>query len=422
MKKIVLSLLVLTAAFGLMAQSRPFEESKTSYDPYIAEKGGFDSLFVNPAGMAGQSEYFVFEVEAGTAGATSTYKTIEAFLRNPEMLSGGTTTSDPTPADLEVILDLLAEQISQTDLNLLTAGSALDGMTPEQIAVYLDSHNLTEADVSAIAANADSNPTILEDAVTSLQDDLKVNVEATTKIGTLINGFGLGVYANAYSLLDAATLGVNPLIGETGVKLGYGFNLGPFAIGVSGDFAVIGNIASSSIEDIMNTDMVYGYAWGIDAGMTFDILPSLTVGAVLTDIIGSYSDAGTTSLQEIMDGAAPASLNYSYSFDLDLDFGITWAPQIGSGKIFAPKLHADYYDFISLFTDTPDTFQDFLNHMRFGAELELLSFINAKAMYYREFFTIGAGVDLLFFEVFGEFMFNQEFTEIGASALVKLHF
>jgi hypothetical protein len=213
MKKIVLSLLVFTAAFGLMAQSRPFEVSKTSYDPYIAEKGGFDSLFVNPAGMAGQSEYFVFEIEAGTAGATSTYEAIDAFLSNPEMLSGGTSQTDPTPEDLAVILELLADQMTQGELDTLTGGSVLDGMTPEEIAAYLESNTLSEADVALIASNADANPAILEDAVASLQDDLKVNVEATTKIGTLINGFGLGIYANAYSLLDAATLGVNPLIG-----------------------------------------------------------------------------------------------------------------------------------------------------------------------------------------------------------------
>ncbi len=424
MKKIILLITFVAMAATLVAQARPFEVTKNSYDPYIAEKSGFDSLFVNPAGMAEQSEFFVFEVEAGTAGKTKTYQTLEVFLRNPDLLSGSSTSTEPTPADLEVIMDLLAENIPQGDLNLLTSGSALDGMTPQEIAVYLDSNDLTDSDVSTISTNADANTYILENAVNSLTDDLKVNVESTVKIGTLIKGFGIGVYGNAYTNLDAKALGFKPLIGETGIKAGYGFNVGPFGLGVSGDFAVIGNIADSSVDDFMTADMVYGYAWGLDAGMTFDILPSLTVGAVLTDIIGSYIDSGTTytNLDFLMNGGTPPALESSYTFDLDLDFGVTWAPVIGNGKLLAPKFHADYYDFIGLFRTPPSDFQGFMNHMRFGAELELLSFINFKAMYYQEFFTLGAGVDLLFFEVFGEFLFNQEFTDIGGSVLVKLHF
>ena len=424
MKKILLTLTFVAMAATIFAQSRPFEVTKNSYDPYIAEKSGFDSLFVNPAGMAGQTEVFVFEMEGRTSGKTKTYKTISVILENPELLSGSAPAQDPTPADMEVILELLLVEVEANgDLAALTLGTSLSGKTAAEILVYLQSYTLTPGEVNTIAGNIDGT-SILENATAGLTQDLKVNVEATTKIGTLIGGLGIGFYGNVFTNLDAATFGVNPLIGETGIKVGYGFNLGPFGLGVSGDYAVIGNIASASIDSLMTTNMTYGYAWGIDAGVTFDLLPSLTLGAVMTDIIGSYSDAGTTKLEYLMNGASPSPIDYTYSFDLDLDFGVTWAPKIGNGKIIAPKLHADYYDFIGMFRPEtqPKNFQDFINHMRFGAELELLSFINVKAMYYQEFFTLGAGVDLLFFEVFGEFLFNQEFTDIGGSVLVKLHF
>ena len=424
MKRILLALFMISMVAGISAQdSRPFEVTKTTYDPYIAEKGGFDSLFVNPAGMAGQSEYFVFEVEAGTSGATSTYETLKLLLDNPSLF-GGTATTNPTAADLDAIMVLLADNLSDADVATLFATTTLGFTTQAELATHIDGGGtITQADADIIAGNANSNPAIVENAAAGLTGDLKVDLEATVKLGTLISGFGIGLYGNAWTNLDATTLGVNPLIAETGVKLGYGFNLGPLGIGVSGDFAVIGNMPSSSVADLMSTSFTYGYAWGIDAGVTLDILPSLTVGAVLTDIIGSYSPAGSTSIDALMSGATPGALAYTYSFDLVLDFGVTWAPQIGNGKLLAPKFHVDYYNFIGLFMpDGPRTFQGVLNNMRIGAELELLSFINAKAMYYNEFFSVGAGVDIMFFEVFGEFKFNQQFTDIGGSVLVKLHF
>ena len=424
MKKILIILLMVAMAATLVAQTRMFEITKNSYDPYIAEKSGFDSLFVNPAGMAGQSEFFVFEVEAGTAGKTKTYQTLELFLRNPGLFDESAT-ADPTAEDINAIMDLLADNLPDADVLTLLTGTTLDGTitSTDDLVAYLEGGGtISQDDANIIGSNANDNPEIVENAAAALSGDLKVNVEATVKIGTLIKGFGLGVYGNAYTDLNVAALGFKPLIGETGVKVGYGFNLGPFGIGVSGDFAVIGNIADASIDDFMTADMVYGYAWGIDAGMTFDILPSLTVGAVLTDIIGTYSDAGITTLDYLMNGGTPSPIDSSYAFNLDLDFGVTWAPMIGGGKLLAPKFNVDYYDFIGLFRTPPSDFQGFMNHMRFGAELELLSFINVKAMYYQEFFTLGAGVDLLFLEVFGEFLFNQEFTDIGGSLLVKLHF
>ena len=426
MKKILIILIFIAMAAAVFAQTRPFEVTKNSYDPFIAEKGGFDSLFINPAGMAGQTEAFVYEMEAGTSGKTSTYKTLEIFLRNPDLLTGETTFSDPTPADLEAIMDLLVVTLSDADVVTLLNGTTLDTVeninTTAGLAAYLnDGGTISEADVILIGDNAELNPTIIKDAVTGLTQDLKVNVEATVKMGTLIHGFGIGVYGNAYSVLDAASMGFSSMIGESGVKAGYGFNLGPLGLGVSADFAMLGYIPSASIADLMTINMVYGYAWGIDFGATFDILPSLTVGAVMTDIIGSYADAGTTTLEELMLGTTPSTdIPYTYSFDMDLDVGVTWAPDLG--KLLKPSFSVDYYDFIGMFRNPPATFQDAFNHMRFGAELELLTFLNVKAQYYQEFFTLGAGVDLLFLEVFGEFLFNQEFTDIGASVLVKLHF
>lgn len=420
MKKILISLLLVFIAAGLMAESRPFEESKSSYDPFVAQKGGFESLFVNPAAMAGETEYFTWDIEAGTQGSTSTYETIQFMMDNMDALSGGT--ADMTSDDVEELIDLLVDNLDQDSLDLLTQNTALSGLTADEIITYLATNDLSTDELEDIETNiSDNQDEILAEAL----GDLEVVIELTTKVGTLINGFGVGVYGNVYSVLDAGELGFESLIGETGIKAGYGFPLGPINLGISGDFAFIGEFSGDTaltmemISDIANETILYGYAWGFDVGATFDILPTLTVGAVMTDIIGTYVYAGETTLNTL--STSSIEFDNSYEFDLDLDFGITWAPKLGSGKVINASFSADYYNFIDMFRDTPDDFQEFLDHMRFGAQIELLSFINARAQYYQEYFTLGAGVDLLFFEVFGEFMFDQTFDEIGAGVLVKLH-
>lgn len=421
MKKIIISLLLVAVAAGLAAQTRPFEESKSSYDPFVAQKGGFESLFVNPAAMAGETDIFTWDIEAGTQGKKSTYETIQFMMENQDALSGGP--ENMTAADAEKLVELLVDNLDQGSLDLLTQNTALATMNAEDILLYLAANDLSAGDIAILETNVDNNKEqILQEAL----GELNVMVEFTTKVGTLIKGFGVGIYGNVYSVLDAGVMGFDTLIAETGVKAGYGFPLGPINLGVSGDFAMIGDFSGNAgltvdaLGDIMNQTMFYGYAWGIDVGATFDILPSLTVGAVMTDIIGTYTYAGTSTLNDF--SSNKVKLNSSYEFDLDLDFGVTWSPKLGSGKLFNASFSADYYNFIGMFREPPSDFQDVIDHMRFGAHIELLSFINARAQYYQEYFTLGAGVDLLFLEIFGEFMFNQTFDDIGAGVLVKLHF
>ncbi|MBN2656787.1 MAG: hypothetical protein JXR86_06985 [Spirochaetales bacterium] len=427
MKKIFLVIAISSFLFGLTAQSRPFEDSKNSYDPFIAQKGGFESLFVNPAAMAGETDVFTWDLEGGTQGKKSTYESIRFMMENSSALTGGDT-STLESADVEQVLDLLGSAVSQEDLDTLTLGTAISGKTAEQIQIWFaEGNTLTQTDIDLIADSVSANQdTIIANALGNLQ----VTLEFTTKMGTLINGFGLGVYGNAYSVLDAGEMGFDSLIAETGIKTGYGFKIGNLGLGLSGDFAMIGDftydggISMMEIAEIMNQTMYYGYAWGIDAGVTLDILPSLTIGAVMTDLIGTYNYAGHTTLENMLSGTTAIPLTYTYQFDLDLDLGITWAPKLGEGKILNASFSADYYNIVSLFRPEtrPLTAQDALKNMRLGAQIQLLSFINARAQYYQEYFTLGAGVDLLFIEVFGEFQFKQTFDDIGAAALVKLHF
>lgn len=433
MKKILLALLITSLTVSVFAETRPFEVSKNSYDPYIGEDRGFESLFVNPAGMAGQTNILTWDIEAGTQGNRDTYETIQFLMENSDALSGGS--GDMTAEDSEQLVELLVERLDQDSIDLMTDGvhgtpsggvsTDLSGYTADQLIAFFDGGGTLDADSGGIGKLEDNiannQEAILEDAL----GDMDVTVEFTTKIGTLINGFGLGVYGNAYSILDAGQMGFQNLILETGVKTGYGFDMGPLALGVSGDFAVVGDVTyygGFSVQDyaaIMNQMTVYGYAWGIDAGATYEFFDGFTVGAVITDIIGSYSPAGEAPLEDLLAGQTGTSLDYAYSFDMDIDVGVSYSPRLG--KLLKPTFSVDYYDFIELFRTPPEDFQDVVNHLRMGASVELFSFLNLRTQYYQEYFTLGAGVDLVVLEVFGEFQFNQTFDEIGAAALLKLH-
>jgi hypothetical protein len=370
--------------------------------------------------MAGQTNIFTWDIEAGTQGKTSTYETIQFLMENSEALSGGS--EDMNAEDAEKLVELLVENLDQDSIDLLTAGTAMDSMTPSEIEAYLAANSISSGDIILIEANVEANQeAILEDAL----GDLEVTVEFTTKAGTLINGFGLGVYGNVYSILDAGAMGFENMIIETGVKGGYGFNLGPLALGFSADLAMVGDltyygsVSMSDYAELSNQMMVYGYAWGIDAGVTYEVFDWLSVGAVMTDIIGSYSPAGETTLEDFVSGDSGTSIPFDYSFDTDLDFGVTFTPQLG--KLLKPSFSIDYYDFIELFRTPPENLQDVVDHVRLGASLELLTFINLRSQYYQEYFTVGAGVDLIVVEIFGEFLFKQTFDDIGGAVLVKLH-
>jgi len=60
--------------------------------------------------------------------------------------------------------------------------------------------------------------------------------------------------------------------------------------------------------------------------------------------------------------------------------------------------------------------------MRVGANLRFLGFLDVGASYYLEYITLGAGVDLKIFEAFLELKTKQNFSDVGANAMVKVKF
>ncbi|MBI9104631.1 MAG: hypothetical protein JEY99_19600 [Spirochaetales bacterium] len=239
---------------------------------------------------------------------------------------------------------------------------------------------------------------------------------------------GVSDYTSEGATVSMGNQGFEYLATETGLQGGLGINLGPLALGASANLALLTlheNINLVDNPEIMEAPMGYAYGYGVDVGAQFSILPSLTVGAVVNNLIGSSpinsDDYTLTTAQALLDGnRTPLDTEDSYVFSTDLDLGLTWAPDLPGW--FRPSLSADYYDAVSLFTqDTELTMDEALKHLRLGANLHLLIF-DFGAQYYNEYLTLGAGFDLAIFQVYLEATTNQAISDLGGSVLVKLHF
>ncbi|MDT8297851.1 MAG: hypothetical protein RQ801_06100, partial [Spirochaetaceae bacterium] len=213
---------------------------------------------------------------------------------------------------------------------------------------------------------------------------------------------GLGIYNNDYFLYSLGAQGIEDMIFKTGAVAGYGFDVGPFGLGVSGKFALIladdpmypFNIASGQIK---NQQVLYGYTWGVDAFLS--------------------------------GGAAGPSGGYTWSTDIGM--GLTWQPE---WRFIRPKFSLDMYDMVAMVREYKDPdysgVQDFylsdaepfLRHMRVGANLRFLGFLDVGAGYYLEYITWGAGVDLKIFEAFLELKTKQNLSDVGANAVMKVKF
>lgn len=434
MKKIGLILIIIVLPVALFAGTL-LETSLAAYDPYLADRDGFDSLFMNPAGMAGDTQYFTLSVDAGTWGELDNYKFLADNIDTITSMGAGGTF---TPDQAQSLMPLMAEYIDQTTLDDLLATSSLAGTTIAEAQNTVDWTSVSTADLDAIAANFSSDPA-LQTTIMSQFDEVVYSVEAGARLGTLIKGFGFGLYGNTYFLYSLGAQGIQDMIFETGVVAGYGFNLGSsFSLGFSGKFALLladdplypFNIAQGEVS---NQQILYGYAWGVDAGLIWEPVSSFRMALLFSDIIGSVTpidDMASGTVGDFMSGNVSGPSG-GYTWNLDVGTGLSWQPD---WRVVRPKFSLDFYDLVGLVREYNDTnytslkdfyssdLNPFLWHMRVGANLRFFNFLDVGASYYREYITLGLGVDIAFFEAFIEVKTKQNFSDVGANAMLKIKF
>jgi hypothetical protein len=438
--KLLLFMMILIPA--MIFAGTAFETEKKTSDPYIADNGGFESLFVNPAGAAGISEFQV-AIEAGTSGKLSDYKAIRSLGEMAKGMSSDDLSSSDMESAAETLADLVdSGQIEPDTLDELLAGTSIAGT----ISDYTDADaladafsGLSESDLEQIATNYenDSPENGGDDSISNdVQDiEIKVNATATARVGFLIKGFGLGIYDHAMAVASVADMGFEEVYDEAGAIAGFGINIlnDKLSVGASGNFSMLGQADNLSIEDMDafydSTPIHYGYSWGVDAGAIWHMSPALNLGLVFNDIIGctQYDYPYSDTMANIVDGGLnPPS---DYKFTMDMDMGISWKP---NWRFVQPKLSADFYDLIGFVADYEDdgySWEEALSQLRLGANVTFFKFLNIGTQYYDHDLALGAGLDLLFLELYGQvkvadtiFYDWSDKQNVGADLLVKIHF
>ncbi len=293
---------------------------------------------------------------------------------------------------------------------------------------------MTSSDKQQIKENL--NKDNLQQQIMDQFDSIHYSLEFETRWGTLIRGFGLGVYGNLYSLYSLGAQGIEDLVYENGIIAGYGFELGSLKLGFSGKFALLvaddPSIPFRIRQSVNKQQILYGYAWGLDAGLIWEPVESLRFGLVLNDFIGSItreSDMSKGTIQDIFDGTID-NPSGGYSFALDMSMGVSWQPQ---WRVIQPKLSIDFYDIIGLIRTTKGNHSGlehfyatdvsiFLRHIRAGANLRFWGFFDIGLNYYMEYITLGVGLDIAFFEIFAEVRMKHNFEDIGVNGMLRLKF
>jgi hypothetical protein len=452
-KHIVNLLIVLFILPATLFAGTLFEEEKKTSDPYVGERGGFNSLFVNPAGAAGQSG---FELSANVGGR-STSNDIKLFVGFIEAANEMGVFSGDTP-DINSIADAsqnLSDLYSEGVIDDALLDSLFDTTTldPDTIdwsdpaAVEAAASSLTPAEITTIETNGSgivdgSNAAFFA----ALPGSVSIDALASLKTGFIIKGFGLGVYDQAFAvgIMDpSGTIGLETVYNELGIIAGGGFNLfeGKLALGISGNYGILTRnqspIGLDNLDQLVTGGVNYGYTWGIDLGAVWRPTPSLGVGIVFNDVVGSTQAdlpyTATGGYEELFETQAYIMDSLDYEVTLDLDAGITWQPD---WRFVKPKLSFDMYNVIGYARDVSDNGDDFqsamyrsLEHMRFGANFTFFEFLKLGTQYYDHYISAGVGLDLLFIELYGEFKIGEEIfntdsgdVPMGADLMVRIHF
>ena len=476
---VIVSLLLLpTLAFpGTL-----FEIEKKASDPFVGDDGGFNSLLVNPAGIAGQSGFDL----SVSVGAQSTGDDLASIIRLLEMADAKDSeypddkdghdkdghhrpghrrpghhandllvsiidAASAFAADKRVLLESIFGDSESNKQGAAGDSRALSLLYGDDDILDVDLDDREEIDEFLHKLSDDDHENIEENirSITdednqrfssALPDDVWIRAQGNLKAGFLVKGFGLGVYdqAAAVGYVDSSelALGVESFYNEFGVITGFGFNLADKALslGLSFNYSLLmesdSPILLHTLSDFSaNGGINYNRIWGLDFGMIWRPVPSLNIGLVLNNVIGS---------RHVVDAPYYASIDYLANDSrlttlLDMDTGITWQPD---WKVGQPKFSLDFYNIISYgrnvinSRDDPTAVYEIFDHIRFGVNFTFFKVFKIASHYNKGYLGVGLGLDLLFFELYGEFKVHEYIfatqnlgeVPIAAELMARLHF
>lgn len=279
-------------------------------------------------------------------------------------------------------------------------------------------------------------------------------------ISILGGGFGLGIQAqqalHTYSF--DGQLASDKIIAEVniGAAVGLGFRINVVPkwlsidlgaslrlsykaytnkIGATEIISLFGDDGSDPFQTIMDEQPIAaGFALPIDIGMNFNLPIGFRVSAVARDLNATYSMMnyehsgewineilGTVGAETLYEGTAGTKSEHTITVPWKLDLGIGWTPSFGSfDKILQPSIAIDFVDMVELLGNPEGNENAFLDHMRIGAELKLLSTIDVRAGLNRGYMSVGVGLDLFAIHLDAAYYWREVGVDIGDKAMDAL--
>ena len=434
--KISNGIVLISCITTLIQAGTLMDASIKTHNPYLADMDGFDSLFVNPAGVAGKTTAFNLYASAGAWG--DDFESIEK-LKNLAAKLGPLMNLEEeiSEDDISEIIPTISEVVPQSTMDSIFKDSSLEGLSLEQAADpdtwdNWKYSNTVSDDIKKIQTNI-SDPDVQQNVLEGLKN-ISYNLEASVRLGTLIRGIGFGLYTNGYSLLSLGAEGIEELVTELGTLIGYGFKIGQFSFGIRGQYAMFFTEDPASTFSIIQSDfsgqsLMYGNAWGLDVGTIWEVKKGLRFALLLNDLIGNnikITDLTAITLGKIMNLDIPTP-NSNNEWGMDASFGMTWEQTRGD---FRPGISIDFYDTLGFFKALDNSYtglnqlykeDTFLlsRHLRVGINVNIVDMFDFRTSYYMDRIAFEFGFNMKYFETYIAVNTLYDFSDFGGNLMLQ---
>jgi hypothetical protein len=408
----------------------------------VANPGSYQSFFNNPAGFGKYSGFTLLSVNPWIFTDVATI----GLLTEPEQ----------TISDIENSLD---DPDIQTEID-----QWLNATSSEDLAAIIQDAGYTEADILAAGGPEPFFDGLTQEEIVQViglvleQEDFPVKpqdlglpsgaarVGMASGLALTRSGLGLGIFG----ILEAELSGQNILAAEGVVKgqitahagYAYTFDLELLQLHVGAQirptFYLQAPVGVTFISDLMssvdvfsvisNIQAIQGYGLGIDAGIILDIW-GFSFGLSAFDLFGTKLRAGSVNLGDyLMNPLMKVENGLEENVPMSMNFGVAFRPQLGSLKyMLDPTLYVDFQDINGIVSavSAGDKYA-LLDLINVGADVTLFRTLKARAGYTQGYFTVGAGLDLLFLEANVAATFGtldiENVSDFGISADIAFRF
>ncbi|MBN2861309.1 MAG: hypothetical protein JXK93_13670 [Sphaerochaetaceae bacterium] len=256
-----------------------------------------------------------------------------------------------------------------------------------------------------------------------LQEKLhNIDVGADTNIIAEINASAAVAIAFSLPLIDdLLTVDAGAVVRPT--YTAYTQRIGAQNI-INSAFSEGSDILQQFLED---NQLAAGYAVPVDVGVNVNGPLGVRLSAVARNLNGvytmyQYSEAGTwlnemlalVEAEPVYTGTSSESTELTIEVPWSLDLGLGWDIPLGSlSSLVRPTISVDLVDVATLqetLADDPDAVWD---HLIAGAELRILSMLDARFGLNKGYMSIGAGFDLLLFHIDAAYYWREFGANIG---------